>query len=1186
MTSTTDSTTEPVSVVASVSAASAKIHVSALPNVDTLSNAIDADDLEEMDLKWQMAMLTVRARRFLQWTGRNHEENGPNSIGYDMSKVECYNCHRKGNFTREYRSPKDIRRNVVAEPQRRNVPVEEEPTNYALMAFTFSSTSSSNNEVASCSKSCTKAYATLQSHYDKLTNELRKSQFDVLSYQTGLESIEARLLVYQQNETVFEKNIKLLKLDIELRDKDLVVLRQNDELFGYESDKTLSVSPTNDRYQSGDGYHAVPPPYTGTFMPPKPDLASAHIIEDWVSDSEDDSEPEIPYNAPSFVQPTEHVKPPRPSVQHSKLVPITAVRPVTTVVPKTNVTRPRHAKPVVTKPHSPPKSHINRSLSPKASTFSPKVTTAKAPMVNAVKGVQGKWEWKPNCPILDHGNPQHSLKDKRVIDSGCSRHMTGNMSYLSDFEEINGGYVAFGRNPKGDLVVGKIFTDNTNTFSVAGPSNTTVSPTHGKSSYMDTCQLPNDPNMPKLEDITYFDDEADVGAEVDFTDLETTIIVSPIPTTRVHEDHPVTQIIGHLSSDTQTRSMTRVAKDQGRLSQINNDDFNTCMFACFLSQEEPKRVHQALKDPSWIEAMQEELLQFKMQKVWVLVDLPNEKRAIGTQGKCSKKKKGCSHSRPRGDSSISYYAHRDRKSASTPIDTKKPLLKDPDVKRIFRYVKGKPHLGLWYPKDSSFNLVAYSDSDYAGASLDRKSTIGGCQFLGCRLISWQCKKQTVVATSSTKAEYIAAAVVVHKCYGFRINCWIMDRPLFKSMIVAQEVGEGATEVNVEDVLVVGVADEGAASVADDDVSAIVDEPSIPSPTLPTQPPPPSPDIPFTSQKSPRNLLHTLLESCITLTKRVENLEHDKIAQALEITKLKQKNILSKVVIVASATITAADATITVAALILTTALSAARRRKEGKGILVQELKPLKKKTQIEQDVAYAKELEVELNKNIDWDEVIDQVKRKEKEDNDVMRYQALKRKPQTEAQARKNKMIYLRNMAGFKMDYFKGMTYDDIRPIFEKKFNSNVAFLEKTKEQMEEEDNKALKRISESQEILVKERFASTKPKNFLEDFLLTTLGAMFEKPDVQAQIWRNQRSVHGLAKVKSWKLLESCGVQIITFTTTQLILLVERKYPLTRFTLDQMLNNVQLEVEEESEVSLELLRFFMQQHQEGFRLE
>nr|GFD16582.1 hypothetical protein [Tanacetum cinerariifolium] len=85
-----------------------------------------------------------------------------------------------------------------------------------------------------------------------------------------------------------------------------------------------------------------------------------------------------------------------------------------------------------------------------------------------------------------------------------------------------------------------------------------------------------------------------------------------------------------------------------------------------------------------------------------------------------------------------------------------------------------------------------------------------------------------------------------------------------------------------------------------------------------------------------------------------------------------------------------------------------------------------------------------------------------KEDPAVKRYQALKRKPQTEAQARKNMMIYLKNVVGFKMDYFKGMSYDDIRPIFERYFDSNVAFLQKTKEQIEEEESRALKRINET----------------------------------------------------------------------------------------------------------------------------
>nr|GEZ24216.1 hypothetical protein [Tanacetum cinerariifolium] len=192
-------------------------------------------------------------------------------------------------------------------------------------------------------------------------------------------------------------------------------------------------------------------------------------------------------------------------------------------------------------------------------------------------------------------------------------------------------------------------------------------------------------------------------------------------------------------------------------------------------------------------------------------------------------------------------------------------------------------------------------------------------------------------------------------------------------------------------------------------------------------------------------------AAIEKSAEIELVELKEVVEVVSTAKL-----MTEVVTAASATITAATTPITTAT--LTTALN------KGKGIMFKEPKPLKKQAQIEQDEAYARELEAELNKNIDWDEVIEQVQRKEKEDNAMMRYHALKRKPQTEAQARKNMMIYLRNMAGFKMDYFKGMSYDDIRPIFEKKFNSNVAFLEKTREQIEEEDSKALKRASESQE--------------------------------------------------------------------------------------------------------------------------
>nr|GFA68285.1 hypothetical protein [Tanacetum cinerariifolium] len=275
----------------------------------------------------------------------------------------------------------------------------------------------------------------------------------------------------------------------------------------------------------------------------------------------------------------------------------------------------------------------------------------------------------------------------------------------------------------------------------------------------------------------------------------------------------------------------------------------------------------------------------------------------------------------------------------------------------------------------------------------------------------------------------------------------VDMPLFEGMIVAQQDDD--------------IADEGAANVIVDDVPAAADEPTIPSPTPTTQPPPPSQDLPSTSQvqptpppspisqppssqqqpqppqsshdakilwifstlywkhgrqaKSQAQIYQIDLEHADkVLSMHDDEVEPVELQEVVEV--VTTAKLITKVVTAASATITAASATIIAVA--ITTAPSATRKRK---GV------------------------------------------RKEKEDNAVMMYQALKRKPQTKAQARKNMMIYLKNMVGFKMDYFKGMSYDDIRTIFEKKFNSNVAFLEKTREQMEEKDIKALKRTSKSQ---------------------------------------------------------------------------------------------------------------------------
>nr|GEX65384.1 hypothetical protein [Tanacetum cinerariifolium] len=649
------------------------------------------------------------------------------------------------------------------------------------------------------------------------------------------------------------------------------------------------------------------------------------------------------------------------------------------------------------------------------------------------------------------------------------------------------------------------------------------------------------------------------------------------------------------------------------------------------------------------------------------------------------------------------------------------------VKRIFQYVKGTTHLGLWYPKGSGIETIVYADSDHAGDYMDRKSTSGICTFMGCSLTSWFLKKQTALAISTTEAEYVSAGKACQQAlwmkqalvdYGIRLddipkmcdNKWAIDlskNPVhhsrtkhieirhrflrdnvqkgnisiekissevkqvnnvtrlqalvdkkkvvvteaairecmsakrtswdefsssmasaviclstgdllahttkYTSLALTQKVfantrrvGKGYQEADEEEdadehVEEVTAGDDahGDDSAAQGEVPTITQEPSIPSPTPPPQPPQ---DLPSTSQvqqtppQSPQK------------SNKVEK-EGEEIGEREQDDESNQERMIVEM--------DKDDA------VVLMDDKEEDKKVEEAKK---DETEPAEVQEVV--DVVTTAKLITEVvtaaSETVTADEAIDHVKRKAKEDHAVKRYQVLKRKPQSEAQAIKNMIMYLKNVDGFKMDYFKGMSYDDICPIFEAKFNSNVAFLLKKKEQIEEEEeeeeNIALQKINETpaeratkrrkldeeveylkrhleivpnedDDVYTKatplarklhERFSTVKPKNFSDDFLLTTRGAMFETPDAHAQIWKNQRSVHGQAKVKSWKLLESYGVQIITFTTTQLILLVERKYPLSRFTLDQILNAVRLKVEDESEVSLELLRFIRQQHQEG----
>nr|GEW01672.1 hypothetical protein [Tanacetum cinerariifolium] len=312
------------------------------------------------------------------------------------------------------------------------------------------------------------------------------------------------------------------------------------------------------------------------------------------------------------------------------------------------------------------------------------------------------------------------------------------------------------------------------------------------------------------------------GKEADLSNMEIVITASPTHTLKIHKDHPKSQIIVPMYTPIQTKNKFKEVGEQSFISTIHQKTdpalLQFCLFLCFLSQVEPKKIFNALQDPSWVEAMQEDLLQFKIQNVWTLVDCPKGVRPIGTKWLLKNKndERGIvirnkarlvaqGHTQEEGIDYEEVFApvarieaiklflayasfmgftvyQMDVKSAFLygTIDEEvyvmqPPGFQDPEflakvykvekamhqvtpkechlhaVKMIFRYLKGHPKLGLWYPKESPFDLVLFSDSDYGGATQDRKSTTRGCQFLGRRLISWQFKKQIIVATSTTEA---------------------------------------------------------------------------------------------------------------------------------------------------------------------------------------------------------------------------------------------------------------------------------------------------------------------------------------------------------------------------------------------------------------------------------------------------
>ncbi|GJU12411.1 putative ribonuclease H-like domain-containing protein [Tanacetum coccineum] len=583
-----------------------------------------------------MAMLTMRARRFLKNTGRKFSMNGTETIGFDKSKVECYNFHKRGHFVKEYRALRN-QENKNRENTRKVVPVE----------------TTTSNALVSCDGS----------GYDWTENSKAKAS-------------EAKPKAVRKNN-------------------------------------------------------------------------GALIIEDWVSDNE--------VNYQNFAKKTHPCAKknivPRAVLMKSGLVSVNTARQVNTAHTKTTLNAARPMSYLSKIAHLTVKRPIHKNTTFKNSNFNQRVNTVKDKNVNTVRPKAVVNAARPKAVINAingnnvnaiqvsvQGNPQMDLEDQGVIDSGCSRHMTWNMSYLTDYKEIDGGYVAFGDLPNGKRPIGTKWVFK---------------------------------NKKEKRGIMIKNKARLVAQGID--------VMSAFLYCKIEEEVYVCQPLGFEDPDF-LDIVYKVEKALYGLHQAPRAyDIIFGSTKKSLCTEFEKMMHKKFQMSSMGKLAFFLGLQVKQKEDGIFIS--QDKYVIEILKK---------------------FGFTDVRTTSTHMETQKPLLKDeygeevdvhiyrsmigslmyltysrPDimfvvcarardqvnpkvshlhaVKRIFRYLKGQSKLGLWYPKDLPFDLVAYTDSDYAGVSLDRKFTTGGCQFHGCRLISWQCKKQTMVANSTTEAKYVAAS---------------------------------------------------------------------------------------------------------------------------------------------------------------------------------------------------------------------------------------------------------------------------------------------------------------------------------------------------------------------------------------------------------------------------------------------
>ncbi|GKB86543.1 putative ribonuclease H-like domain-containing protein [Tanacetum coccineum] len=499
---------------------------------------------------------------------------------------------------------------------------------------------------------------------------------------------------------------------------------------------------------------------------------------------------------------------------------------------------------------------VNTVKGKNVNTARPKavVNTAKPKAVlNAVKGNQVNavkasacWVWKPKTK----GNPQMDLQDQGVIDSGCSRHMIGNMSYLTDSEEISEGYVAFGGNPKGGKITGRgtIKTGNLdfeNVYFLTDESHVLLK--FPRKNNMYSVDLKN--IVPKGGLTCLFakatSDESKLWHQwlghINFKTMNKLVKEKLISKPQGDNEKKVTEEPEKESGDSSNdkekeddnvnstnnvntacdgnntnnvNAVSSTVNAQARILYSKEQTIKTFKIACLLAfyhKKNPKRIEAIRLFLAYASFKDFVVYQMDVKSAFLYGKIeeevyvcqppgfedPNFPDRVYKRGKIDKtlfirrdkydillvqvyvddiifgstKKSLCTEFEK-----MMHKKFQMSSMASTPMETQKHLLKDEDGEEMdvylyrsmigsLMYLTSSRHDIMFavcaceryqYPKDTPFDLVAYTDSDYARARLDRKSTTGGCQFFGCRLISWQCKKQTVVANSITEAEYVAA----------------------------------------------------------------------------------------------------------------------------------------------------------------------------------------------------------------------------------------------------------------------------------------------------------------------------------------------------------------------------------------------------------------------------------------------